>query len=361
MTTTEPKPVRKSDDPKFRERLTELLLECGGEPGTFEGDLISDLALNVFKLVTDKRDAGELKLLNASFKEMRYAYKVFANHQDRQKISIYGSARTKEDHPDYIACVEFSRKMSERGWHCITGAGDGIMKAGHEGPGAANSFGLAIRLPFETTANDVIAGDNKLINFRYFFTRKVIFVSQCDAFCVFPGGYGTQDEIFETLTLIQTGKSPMVPIVLCEHEGGDYWKHWENYVRRSLLDSGLISPEDLNLFFISRNMEEAAAYIDNFYKNYHSSRYHKDDLIIRLKHRLQEGDVARLNEEFAKLVKKGEIVQRGPYEVENEFMDLPRLAFTHTKHDFGMVRRMIDRINEFEAQDTDGLHPSEIY
>ncbi|GAB4554607.1 MAG: LOG family protein [Phycisphaerales bacterium] len=361
MSTTQPKQVRKTDDPKFREHLAELLRECGGDPETFEGGLISDLALSVFKLVTDGRDAGELKLLNASFKEMRYAYNVFAGHQDRKKISIFGSARTKPDHPDYMACVEFSRKMSERGWHCITGAGDGIMKAGHEGPGAANSFGLAIRLPFETTANDVIAGDNKLINFRYFFTRKLMFVSQCDAFATFPGGFGTQDEIFETLTLIQTGKSPMVPIVLCEHEGGDYWKHWDNYVRRSLLDNGLISPEDLNLYHIARDMEEAAAYIDRFYRNYHSSRYHRDDLIIRIKKPLQDGDVARLNEEFAKLVKKGEIVQRGAYDIENEHLDLPRICFTHTKHDFGMVRRMIERINDFEPRDDSGLDPSEIY
>ena len=207
----------------------------------------------------------------------------------------------------------------------------------------------------------MIAGDNKLINFRYFFTRKVMFVSQCEAFATFPGGFGTQDEIFEVLTLIQTGKSPMVPIVLCEAPGRTYWKHWDNYVRRSLLDSGLISPEDLNLYHITRDMEEAAAYVDNFYKNYHSSRYHRDDLIIRLKNPLQEGDIARLNEEFGKLIKKGEIVQRGPYEVENEFMDLPRLAFTHTKHDFGLVRRLIDRINEFEPVDNSALDPSEIY
>ncbi|XOV76776.1 MAG: LOG family protein [Phycisphaerales bacterium] len=352
---------RRVDQPDFIEKLDSIIAECGGDTEVYEGKLIREQLITALKLITDDRDTGELKLLTTAFKELRYAYQVFSKYPDRHKISIFGSARTPPENPDYQACVEFSRLMAANNWLCITGAGDGIMKAGHEGPGAAASFGLAIRLPFETTANDVIAGDDKLINFRYFFTRKLMFVSQCEAVAVFPGGYGTQDEIFEALTLVQTGKSAMVPIVLCEAEGSTYWEHWDNYVRRSLLNNGMISPEDLNLYYITRDMEDAVEHITRFYRNYHSSRYVKDDLVIRVKKPLEPGDVRRLNEEFSSLVASGEIVQRGPYEVEEDMLELPRIAFHHTRHNIGLVRRMIDRINEFTPASSDHLHPSEIY
>ena len=352
---------RRVDQPDFIEKLDSIIAECGGDTEVYEGKLIREQLITALKLITDDRDTGELKLLTTAFKELRYAYQVFSKYPDRHKISIFGSARTPPENPDYQACVEFSRLMAANNWLCITGAGDGIMKAGHEGPGAAASFGLAIRLPFETTANDVIAGDDKLINFRYFFTRKLMFVSQCEAVAVFPGGYGTQDEIFEALTLVQTGKSAMVPIVLCEAEGSTYWEHWDNYVRRSLLNNGMISPEDLNLYYITRDMEDAVEHITRFYRNYHSSRYVKDDLVIRIKKPLEPGDVRRLNEEFSSLVASGEIVQRGPYEVEEDMLELPRIAFHHTRHNIGLVRRMIDRINEFTPASSDHLHPSEIY
>ena len=352
---------RPVDQPEFIEKLDALIAECGGDTGKYEGRLIREQLITALKLITDDRDTGELKLLTTAFKELRYAYQVFSKHPDQHKISIFGSARTPPEDPDYQACVEFSRLMAANNWLCITGAGDGIMKAGHEGPGAAASFGLAIRLPFETTANDVIAGDDKLINFRYFFTRKLMFVSQCEAVAVFPGGFGTQDEIFEALTLVQTGKSAMVPIVLCEAEGSTYWEHWDNYVRRSLLNNGMISPEDLNLYYITRDMDDAVNHILRFYRNYHSSRYVKDDLVIRIQKPLEPGDVQRLNEEFSQLVASGEIVQRGPYDVEEDMLELPRIAFHHTRHNIGLVRRMIDRINEFTPASSDHLHPSEIY
>ena len=210
-------PARAVDNPEFQNRVRGMIDECGAGAGGLEGadtEIITDLVLNAMKLATDGRGRGELKLLRSAFKEMRYAYNVFERYKDVPKISIFGSARTKPEHPDYLAAVEFSAEMADRGWLSITGAGDGIMRAGHEGPGRESSFGLAIRLPFETTANDIILGDEKLIHFRYFFTRKLMFVSQSSAVAVFPGGFGTQDEIFEALTLIQTGKSAMVPQVI---------------------------------------------------------------------------------------------------------------------------------------------------
>lgn len=339
---------RRVDAPDMQVILDRLISECGGDPSTFDGRLIRDLLLTTLKLVTDDRDTGELKLLTSALKEMRHAYRVFADYADPHKISIFGSARTQPDHPDYQTAVQFSRLMAERGWLVITGAGDGIMKAGHEGPGREASFGLAIRLPFETTANTVIAGDEKLIRFRYFFTRKLMFLSQCEAVAVFPGGFGTQDELFEALTLVQTGKGAMIPIVMIEGPGSNYWNHWDRYIREELLRGGFISPEDTSLYYLARTPEDAADHVCHFYSNYHSSRYVEDDLVIRVKRRLSDEHLQRLNDEFGVLVKAGRIHHRGPYEVEDEHLELPRIAFTHTRRSYGLVRRLIDRINEYD-------------
>jgi len=198
---------KRADDPDIAAEINDLIQRVGGDPDSFDGSLINQLVTSALKLIPDGRDTGELKLMTAAMKELRYAFRVFGQYPDPHKISIFGSARTPEDHPDYEAAVEFSRLMAARGWMVITGAGDGIMKAGHEGPGRDASFGVAIRLPFETTANEVIAGDEKLIHFRYFFTRKLMFLSQSEAVALFPGGFGTMDEAFETLTLVQTRPS----------------------------------------------------------------------------------------------------------------------------------------------------------
>lgn len=334
----------------MQERVSALVAECGGDPSSPEFEVFRDLVLTSLKLVTDQRDMGELKLMSMALKELRYAYNVFAQHAQSQKVTIFGSARTPPEHPDYKTAVEFSRMMAEEGWGVITGAGDGIMKAGHEGPGRDSSFGLSIRLPFETNANTVIKGDSKLITFRYFFTRKLMFVSQCDAVVCFPGGFGTQDETFESLTLTQTGKGAMLPIVFLEGPGGDYWHDWDHYIRKNLLTKKFISHEDLSLYYIARDPADAVSHIRRFYRNYHSARYVRDDLVIRVKRRLRESDVARLSSEFAVLLRAGSIVQRGPYEAETDYLDLPRLAFTHTRRNIGLIRRLIDRINEFDPE-----------
>ncbi|MDX2115338.1 MAG: LOG family protein [Planctomycetota bacterium] len=342
--------LRRVDKPDMLPVLDRLITECGGNPATFDGRLIRDMMLTSLKLITDGRDTGELKLINATLKELRHGYRVFAQYAEPHKISIFGSARTPPDHPDYVAARRFSEIIAQRGWLVITGAGDGIMKAGHEGPGRDASFGLAIRLPFETSANSIIAGDGKLITFRYFFTRKLMFLSQCEAVAVFPGGFGTHDELFETLTLVQTGKSSLIPIVLIEGPDSTYWTDWDRYVREELLRGGFISPEDTNLYHLARDPMDAADYVTRFYTNYHSSRYVDDDLIIRMKRPLPEAALVELNREFASLVRTGAIVQGGPHPVENEYTDLPRLRFTHTRRAFGVVRRLIDRINEYAPQ-----------
>lgn len=354
--------VRRADDGEIQERIIELLELVAGRADDYDAKLVRELITAALKLIPDGRHTGELKLITAAVKELRYAYRVFAQYPEPHKVTIFGSARTPEDHPDYRAAVEFSRLMAEAGWMAITGAGDGIMKAGHEGPGREASFGVAIRLPFETSANEVIKGDEKLINFRYFFTRKLMFLSQAEAVVCFPGGFGTMDECFEALTLIQTGKASMVPVVFVEGEptpgvttsGGDptkavagYWQGWITFIRQQLLSRKWISPEDENLFYLARDPQDAVDHVLRFYAVYHSSRYVRDDLVIRLKKPLTEAQIDILNTEFAVLIKSGRIHQRGPYEQEHDHLELPRIAFTHTRHKFGMIRALIDRINSF--------------
>jgi uncharacterized protein (TIGR00730 family) len=303
------------------------------------------------KLLRDGADDGELKLISRSIKELRYALKVFRGYDSVRKISIFGSARTPQEHADYKAAEAFSRQMAQAGWSVITGAGGGIMRAGHGGAGKEQSFGVAIRLPFETTHNEFIANDPKLVTFRYFFTRKLMFMWQSHAIALFPGGFGTLDEGFEALTLVQTGKAPTVPIVMSEQAGGDYWKHWDNYVRGELLAGGLISPEDLSLFHVTDDPAAAARHVLNFYRNYHSQRYVNDLLVLRILRPLTARQIDAINDEFKPLVEEGCIEQRGPLEQEHgELPQMPRLCFAFTKRRFGMLRMLIDRINAFDAE-----------
>jgi hypothetical protein len=333
-------------DEQAIQAIQALIRMLDGDPGSFVGRTVAELMQTSLKLIRDGHDYGQLKLLNRALKDMRYAYRVFNRYKGRRKITIFGSARTPEDHPDYKAAREFSARVAQHGWMSITGAGDGIMKAGHEGPQRQASFGLSIRLPFETSANTVIEGDPKLINFRYFFTRKLMFMSHADAVAVFPGGFGTQDELFEALTLVQTGKSNVVPVVLAEGQGGTYWKSWDSYIRQNLMARGMISPEDPGIYHIASGVEDAVDHVLRFYRVYHSSRYVDDRLVVRLTRRLTPAELDAINEEFAVLVETGRIEQCDALPQEDDHLDLPRLVFHHTRRQYGLLRRLVARVND---------------
>ena len=339
------------DHQQLLDQLTQIVREMGTDPDRLRGKTLREILHTTTKLAADQPDLGELKLLSRSLKELRYALKVFRPYREIRKISIFGSARTPTDHPDYLAAVDFARAMAGHGWMVITGAGDGIMRAGHHGAERKSSFGVSINLPFETNTNDIIAGDNKLINFRYFFTRKLTFMWMSHAVALFPGGFGTQDEGFEALTLIQTGKAPLLPIVMVDAPGGDYWQHWHNYVRKSLLDKGWISPDDVHLYHLFDDPAKAAEHVCDFYRNYHSSRFVRDTQVLRLQRPITDAQLDELNARFAKLVKHGMITQTGPLKEERGvYPELTRLQFTSTKRDYGTLRLMIDAINEMDAQ-----------
>lgn len=337
----------KAEDEEELEAINTLIKNAGGDPASYKGQLVGQLVDTALKLIDDGYDIGQVKVITRSIKEMRYAYNIFNKYQDAPCVSIFGSARTPEDHPDYIAAKNFSASMATHGWMCITGAANGIMKAGLEGTSKAQSFGLSIRLPFESGANTVIEGDPKLIFFRFFFTRKLMFMSHSNALAAFPGGYGTLDELFEMLTLIQTGKANIIPIVLVEGENCDYWQQWRRYINDNLLDNRWISPEDTHLYYLAPSADDAVAHILKFYSRYHSSRYVKDTLVIRMLTPLSEEQVEQLNDRFASLVSQGKMDLSGPLPDETDHLELPRLVFEHTRRDFGRLRLLIDAINEF--------------
>lgn len=310
-------------------------------------DLFQDILVTLVRLARDGATRGDLKLIHRSLAELRYGFKIFAPYREVRKISIFGSSRTPEGHPDYQAAVEFSRLIGQAGWMVITGAGDGIMKAGHGGAGVQASFGVAIRLPFEQKANDIIARDAKLVNFRYFFTRKVMFLKEASAVALFPGGFGTQDEGFEALTLVQTGKSALIPIVMCEQPGGSYWPRWKAYVAEDLLRTGMIGEEDMSLFRVTDDVEAAVAEVVQFYRVYHSSRYVSEELVLRLNRRPSPELIQRLNDEYGRrIVKFGKIESTEILSMENgEYPELPRLKLAFDRKSHGLLRQMIDVLN----------------
>jgi uncharacterized protein (TIGR00730 family) len=309
-------------------------------------DYVRQMLVTGLGLLGDDCSTGDLKLLNSTLKELRHAFRVFAPWAHVRKVAVFGSARTAPSHPDWEQARRFAERIVEAGWMVITGAGDGIMGAAQGGAGREASFGVNIRLPFEQQANPVIAGDPKLINFRYFFSRKLAFVKNSHAIALFPGGFGTHDEGFEALTLIQTGKSEMLPVVFVDSPGGSYWRDWQEYLHSHLLSRRLISEEDLSLFKVTDDVEEAVAEVTGFYRNYHSSRYVKDSLVIRVREAPDAAELAALNDEFAGVVAEGAIEVRGALPEEGGEADpFPRVLLRFDRKQMGRLRQLIDRLN----------------
>ena len=311
-------------------------------------DLINTIKQSADKLQEDRTSRGDLKILSRALRELRYAFKVFTPYRDRLKVTVFGSARTLPDQPAYKQAVEFGHTMAEKNWLVVTGAASGIMEAGHVGAGRKHSMGLNIMLPFEQSANPVIAGDPKLVHMKYFFTRKLMFVKECHAVCCLPGGFGTLDEGLEVLTLLQTGKRDMCPVVFLDAPGGSFWKDWHEYTLKHLLGGGMISPEDTSLYIVTDSVEEAVAEILQFYKVYHSMRYVKNQLVFRLKEPLAEELVADINEHFEDVLSSGQFVQREALKEEKDeplLAEFSRLSFHFNRRSLGRLRMLIDTIN----------------
>ncbi|MFK7896010.1 MAG: TIGR00730 family Rossman fold protein [Myxococcota bacterium] len=351
--------------PELNEGI-EALLDSARRDGSDaeQLELVRQILVTGVHLLRDETSHAELKLVNSALKELRHAFRVFKPYSERRKVAVFGSARTDPEHSDWKQAYLFAETIVRRGWMVITGAGDGVMGAAQGGAGRASSFGVNIRLPFEQQANETIAGDPKLINFRYFFTRKVVFVKEAHAIVLFPGGFGTHDEGFEALTLIQTGKSEMVPVVFVDTDDGHYWQDWLEYVKTHLADRGLISPDDLNLFRVTNSIEAAVEEVEGFYRNYHSSRYVEGRLILRLHVAPTDDQLAQLSTDFAGLLKSGAIerAEISPEE-DGEVPELPRLRLHFDRRSVGHLRELIDRLNELgdEAAPPIDARPREIF
>jgi uncharacterized protein (TIGR00730 family) len=332
-------------DPELNRRIQDLIDYKGGG---FNQESVADIIENGLKLLKDVEDSGDVRVIQTALRELRYAFKLFAPYAGVRKVTMFGSARTAPTRPEYQQAVDFGRKIVEAGFMVITGAGPGIMQAGHEGAGSEQSFGANIRLPWEQSANPIIREDKKLVTFKYFFTRKLIFIRHSDALALFPGGFGTMDEGYEALTLMQTGKSQLMPLVLIDRPGGTFWKTWDKQVREHLLRDQLISPEDLDLYQITDNTDQAVKIITRFYRNFHSTRFVKDLFVIRLKHAPSDSALAAMNEDFADINTGAPIkrIEPTPEEAEdNEHVDLARIAFNFNRKDYGRLRQMIDVLN----------------
>jgi uncharacterized protein (TIGR00730 family) len=313
-----------------------------------DADLVFELLVSSLRLALDHADRGDLKIANAALKELRHAFHVFAPYRSARKLAIFGSARTQPDDPLYEQARELAAVVAARDWMVVTGAGPGIMEAGIEGAGPERAFGVSIKLPFESTTSQFIQGDPKLLNFRYFFTRKLEFIKESDAFVLLPGGFGTMDEAFELFTLLQTGKAQPAPVVLLDVPGGTFWASWHDFVERELVTASYVSSEDPCLFCITDSVDVAVDEVLGFYVNYHSLRFVDGELVLRM-HRAPDADeIDRLAHDFRDIIVRGELrtIPPTPAEVDDDdHVELDRLSFRFNRRSWSRLRQLIDRLN----------------
>ena len=341
-----PTETRSIGDARVDQRIHDLVRDWQCDPAS--APLIQEMIVTALKIGRDQLNVADLKLFNRALKELRYASRVFLPYSEHPKVVVFGSARTPEDAPEYCAAREFGAQMRENGYMIITGGGSGIMGAAQDGAGREDSFGLNIRLPFEQRANETIEGDPKLINFNYFFTRKLNFVKETHAVALFPGGFGTLDEGFEVLTLMQTGKGRILPLVLVDRAGGIYWKQVLQFLRSELLAHNLISPDDFNLIYLAADVKDAVQHILRFYSTFRSYRWVGKRMVIRIRRPLSPDAVEKLNRDFGDLLAVGRIENSDalPEEANQPHLaTLPRLVLTPHRHHFGRLRALIDAIN----------------
>lgn len=338
--------------------IGELLAQL---PTMKHGELIQQALMTLTRMAKVEGDRLDWKILNASLQDMERAFRVFYPYRHVRKIAIFGSARIARDTPEYQMALDFARCVAKQGFMVITGGGPGIMQAGNEGAGIDQSFGLNIQLPFEQGSNPFIEGDPKLVNFKYFFTRKLFFLRESDAIALFPGGFGTQDEAFECLTLMQTGKSALLPLVLIDPPGTQYWRGWEWHMQEHLLKAGLISAEDLHLFTITDRVDVACEAIASFYRVFHSSRYVGDRMVMRLNSELSDADVEYLNQNFSDILLQGQIEKTKalPQELGSEADALPRLVMHFNQRNLGRLYQMIRVINQLGINTPEAQHPEQ--
>lgn len=320
-------------------------------PGSSNLTLYRDMLATVARMAQADRNRWDAKIMLQTLRELEQAFSLLERFKRRRKVTVFGSARTPAQHPIYALARELGSALARHDLMVITGAGGGVMAAAHEGAGADNSLGFNITLPFEQRPNATLADSNNLLPFHFFFLRKLFFVKEADGLVLCPGGFGTLDEALEVLTLVQTGKSPLVPIVLLDQPDGTFWQDALTFIKRHLEDSGYILSNDLNLVRLVYSAEDATDAITAFYRNYHSSRRLQGRFVIRMHHALAEQTVQHLNTAFRDLCREDGFSQYASATDESdepELRHLHRLAFTFNGRDYGRLRQLIDLINQPE-------------
>lgn len=331
--------------PAVTDDIRRLLADAGiGE----DADLVARILATGVGLGLDDSDRLDLKITSAALTEMRAAFALFAPYRGVPKVTVFGSARTRPESELYRLTVDLTAALSERGWMTVTGAGPGIMQAAAEGAGAAHSLGVSIRLPFEEKPNAVIAAHARNVVMKYFFTRKLMLVKESSGFVCMPGGFGTLDEMFELLTLQQTGKTAPTPIVLLDRPGGEFWQGLRRFADEQLIPAGVISPDDLDRVLVTDSVDAAVEETTGFYRNFVSLRWVRRRLVLRLRAEPTDADVASLNDRFGGWLTSGEIVRRGPLKAEIEdgdLVDAPRLVMAYDPHRVGDLFQLIRAVN----------------
>src|SRR4051812_32636215 len=338
----------RTGDPEIDERLDQLLDALDVHANR---DQLKEILTSVALLADDETDRLNLKITNSAIKEMRLAFKVFEPYEDVPKVTIFGSARTLPNDPLYAQARNLAMALADEGWMVVTGAGPGIMAAGVEGAGVDQSIGINIRLPFEQDPSPLLAADPKLVDMKYFFTRKLMLMKESAAFAVLPGGFGTLDEAFELLTLLQTGKAAPAPVVLLDVPGGTYWQSWDRFVGDELATRGVIDPNDHNFYLITDDVEAASAELRGFYRNFHSVRFVGSTLVIRIQRAPTAEQLERLNEDFGDICVQGGIEVTDPLPAEvstDDRLALPRVKLAFDKHHSARLRQLIDTLNALD-------------
>ncbi|RLK47545.1 TIGR00730 family Rossman fold protein [Microbacterium telephonicum] len=331
--------------PEVTEHIRRVIADAGIEASA---DLVARILATGVGLGLDDTDRLDLKITSAALTEMRAAFRLFAPYRGVPKVTIFGSARTRPDDVLYRAAADVAAALAARGWMVVTGAGPGIMQAAAEGAGPTHSLGVSIRLPFEEKPNAVIAEAEKVVAMKYFFTRKLMLVKESSGFVCVPGGFGTLDEMFELLTLQQTGKAEPTPIVLLDAPGGRSWEGLRRFADEQLVPSGVISPDDLDRVVITDSVDDAAAAVTGFWRNYDSLRWAGGRLVLRLRAEPTDAEVAALNERFGGLLVSGGIEKTPPLRVEVEDgdrLDLPRLTMRFDQRRVGDLFHLIRAVN----------------
>ena len=341
-------PPAERPDPEVLDAAFDLVAS-GQELSPTRRELLRSMMATVFALAHEQSGVGDLKIADAALGEMAEAFRVFRPYRSVRKLTMFGSARTLPADPVYVLARDLASHVAGAGWMVVTGAGPGIMAAGSEGAGRDHAFGVNIRLPHEEGANPFIAQDPKLVEMRYFFTRKLMLIKESHGYAVLPGGFGTLDECYELLTLLQTGKAEPAPVVLVETEGGTYWHGWLRFIHEEVIRPGFISPDDVSLFKIANTVEEAADEVLGFYRNYHSCRWVGNLLVLRLQVQPSAAELRELNRRFGDIVLSGSIRPASPFPPErsgDDHLDLARVAFRFDRFHFSRLRLLIDALNE---------------